>query len=160
MKTCFKCKIEKPLTEYYKHGQMKDGRLNKCKDCTKKDVSIRYSKNPEKLKSYELSRASLPHRIAARKAYSLTIKGRERGGAAKSKWAENNRIKRGANQIVGNAVRDGKLSKPTTCESCHSAPKRLHGHHDDYAHPLSVRWLCPGCHNKWHKENGQGLNGI
>ena len=40
-KICFKCKIEKPLDSYYKHKQMSDGHLNKCKDCTKIDVSKR-----------------------------------------------------------------------------------------------------------------------
>lgn len=37
-KICFKCNIDKPLYEYYKHKQMGDGHLNKCKDCTKKDT--------------------------------------------------------------------------------------------------------------------------
>lgn len=47
MKKCFKCEIEKPLTEYYKHPKTKDKHLNKCKDCTKKDSLLLYNKNME-----------------------------------------------------------------------------------------------------------------
>lgn len=41
MKTCFKCGESKELDHYYKHPQMLDGHLNKCKDCTKRDAKKR-----------------------------------------------------------------------------------------------------------------------
>ena len=56
-KVCFKCGERKPLSEYYKHKQMGDGHLNKCKACTKKDVKERYFDLAEDESFYEKERA-------------------------------------------------------------------------------------------------------
>ena len=48
-KTCFKCNLSLPIEEFYEHPKMKDGRLGKCKSCTRKGVAERVerlSKNP------------------------------------------------------------------------------------------------------------------
>jgi hypothetical protein len=44
MKKCIVCSIEKPLEDFYKHSQMKDGHVNKCIECSKKQSDDRYKK--------------------------------------------------------------------------------------------------------------------
>ena len=72
-KTCFKCKKEKPLSEYYNHKGMSDGHLNKCKECAKLDVKKSYEKNIENVEYLEKER--LRGRIKyAKYKYSAKIK--------------------------------------------------------------------------------------
>lgn len=46
-KKCFKCNFEKPLDLFYKHPQMPDGHVNKCKECNKKDTKSDYYRKRE-----------------------------------------------------------------------------------------------------------------
>lgn len=71
MKKCFKCKVEKDLSSFYKHKQMADGYLNKCKDCAKND-SDKYYKikiTEDSFKESERKRG----RIRGRKYYPKNI---------------------------------------------------------------------------------------
>ncbi|HXE08421.1 MAG TPA: hypothetical protein VN612_11015 [Acidobacteriaceae bacterium] len=73
------------------------------------------------------------------------------------KWREQNRGKYLAHKKVENAVASGVLNV-NPCERC-GTTKLVHAHHDDYAKPLEVMWLCPAHHKERHKEiGGPGLN--
>lgn len=56
-KVCFKCKVEKPITDFYVHKQMGDGHLGKCKECAKSDVKMKYEQNIENPEYVEKERA-------------------------------------------------------------------------------------------------------
>lgn len=138
MKKCFKCGENKPLTEYYKHAQMLDGHLNKCKECTKKDARENRESRIDYYRAYDRDRGN-------RQDYQYN-----------AEYRKNNRLKYKAHGTVNNAVRDGRLEKQP-CEIC-GATERLHGHHDDYAKPMEVRWLCAAHHRQWHIKNGEAKN--
>lgn len=140
IKTCFKCGAEKPLTEYYKHSQMADGYLNKCKECTKSDVRKNRDDNIDYYREYDNNRK---HRT-----YTETT--RKYRGKYPAKFRAHNK--------VNNGLRDGKIHRPDACESC-GTQGIVHAHHDDYLKPLDIRWLCPICHYSWHQINGEGKNG-
>jgi hypothetical protein len=64
-------------------------------------------------------------------------------------------VQEGAHKKVRNAVNNGFLVRPTTCERCGDKPgldnlgrSRIHGHHRTYKRPLDVQWLCIACHRK------------
>lgn len=62
-------------------------------------------------------------------------------------------IKRAAHRAVQRAMYAGTLVRPDACSACNQAPQHgsLHAHHDDYARPLEVRWLCRLCHIGAHR---------
>lgn len=132
MKPCFKCGRTRPLIEFYKHPAMADGRLNKCKDCTKRDVRENRQRRSDYYLAYDRERSKLPHRRARLEQYV-----REQPHKARARIA------------VHNALRDGRLTKQP-CAIC--GDDAVDAHHEDYDRPLDVIWLCRAHHAQRHAE--------
>lgn len=47
MKTCKKCNVEKPLSEFHKDKKLKDGHSNRCKECAIARAKEHYQSNRE-----------------------------------------------------------------------------------------------------------------
>lgn len=146
MKSCFKCAKQKPLSEFYRHPGMRDGRLNKCKTCARADVAAQKRKKPALYRELNRIWAASARGRQTRRAYVLTPGGREAAQKASDSWAERNSVKRRAQVAASNAVRDGRLKR----EPCFCGLK-AQAHHDDYKKPLSVRWLCTKHHAEHHR---------
>jgi hypothetical protein len=146
MKRCFKCLCEKPLEAFYRHARMGDGHLNKCKECTKRDVAEHRQANLEKVRAYDKMRASAAHRVASRKEYAQTPAGKEAHRRALLAGRLRYPDKAKARYALSNAVRDGKIER-WPCEVCGA---RAEAHHPHYGEPLLVTWLCKTHHTQAH----------
>ena len=138
MKECFKCGVEKELDAFYKHPQMADGRVNKCKECSKADVRQNRADKVEYYRAYD----------------------RERGNRQTKSYCDEYRRrypkKASARRKVSYHLRKGNLTRKP-CEVC--GESETHAHHPDYERALDVMWLCAAHHRQWHDENGEGING-
>lgn len=135
-KQCFKCKSVKPLSEFYKHAEMADGHLNKCKNCNKADVRENRSNKLDYYREYDRKRANTPERLAVQKEFS---KG----------WREADKRRDRCHNAVARALRIGSLIKEP-CVKCGEV--KSVAHHEDYDKPLDIVWLCQPCHVRRHKE--------
>lgn len=134
MKECRHCDKLLPLSEFYAHRGMADGHLNQCKECVRTRVKGHYHAYPTEHRARDRARSCRPARreqiVASNKR--LRIRDPQRSKA----W-----------NAVSNALRDGRLIR-AACEGC--GDEKSEAHHDDYAKPLEVRWLCFKCHRKHH----------
>jgi len=67
------------------------------------------------------------------------------------------REKHNARAKLKYALKSGRMKKPDVCEMCNCRNK-IHGHHEDYAKPLEVMWLCTACHGLVHRMKKQAVD--
>ncbi len=152
VKKCNTCGEKLALSLFYRHSGNTDGRLGRCKECHKAGVRAAREARPEHYREFDKKRASLPHRIAARKAYAATDQGIEATRRGQFAWIERNPEKRKAHIALNNALRDKRIER-LSCEIC--GEERSEAHHNDYSNPLGVRWLCKKHHIEIHKSEDE-----
>ena len=135
-KICFKCNIEYPLSNFYKHSQMKDGHLNKCKLCTKQDANNHRSENLEKIREYDRQRGKNKDRL-------------KHSAEMTKRWRAEDSRRMKSHIAVAKAIRNGVLLKQN-CSICGS--EKSLAHHESYDNPLEVIWFCQMHHKQRHKE--------
>ena len=148
MKTCFKCHAVKPLFEYYKHPQMADGHLGKCKECTKADTAARHMEKMQDIEWVESELARQRTKAAKLRSIGLvnpvsTEKKMTYLRRQRLKFPEKYR----ARGLVATAINKGSIiPEPCFCGA------KAQAHHEDYSKPLEVQWLCTIHHNERHVE--------
>jgi hypothetical protein len=163
MKSCTKCAVEKPLGEFYRKGGARTGARPECKKCTNAE-NARYG-NSERGK--EVRKGVIARYLASAKgkatirAYQDSERGRAIIRAAHRRWrrtpegrrAHRAHVRRSARRyperilarlILNHAVASGLLKRPKRCKC--GSPEPIQAHHQDYAKPLEVEWLCLRCH--------------
>lgn len=124
---CTVCSESKPLTEFYH-------RYHQCRSCK-----------------------SAKDKMRVRHTYKAASNTTAAARARKRRWApKTDKAKARARSLLRGAVARGDIIRPEECEECGTVSVRsdgrtsIQGHHEDYARPLDVRWLCPLCHKKAH----------
>lgn len=117
---CSRCKSsDNPLMKHTLTKNKKAGTIiqyNYCRPCQAARQKKRYASNPKKYAQY---------------IYKSMKKYPER---------------QNARSLIHYHTKKGNITKPTNCEACGCAPKRIQAHHHDYSKPLDVAWLCSDCH--------------
>ena len=156
-KKCFKCGKIKLLSDFYKHSEMSDGHINKCKECAKKDSATGIHKVICKIcgKAFYVNKSELTSRGGKR--------GTGRKTCSRECW---NKWHRGKNTYNWKGDKAGysalhkwikqKLGSPNYCEHCKTTKAKCY-HWSNisgrYLRKVSD-WqrLCVSCHSKYDLE--------
>ena len=124
-KTCEECGLTKELSEFYFSRSNLDGRMGRCKSCVRVGGRKNRREPAEQYARYERSRASLPHRVGARRKYQeehkvqiaqykkiWTASNKESVGASKRSYYEREREDILALARSGQRITPKKSGKP------------------------------------------------
>ena len=120
------------------------GRGYRCRQCEA-------AQQRERNKLPEVKKRKAAYNREYSKAYRSTEKGKRsmREDLRKRRERHPERVK--ATATVNNALRAGKIEKPSyCCVDSSDCSGRIEGHHPDYSRPMCVVWLCQKHHREYH----------
>ena len=149
-KRCTRCKTIKPVEEFRAVAHMGPGSFtSRCKTCL--NEMARDRRDPVYQRSWRIAHPGYTPdcyaRAGGKRAYM-----REKMAGYRTQEAYKARIV--CYRSVAKALKDGTLTKPSTCEVCkqQTEGKDLQLHHPSYdpSQWLFGQWLCRQCHKTLH----------
>ena len=154
-KKCTRCGLVKPLDEFQRRAEMKDGRRSACRQCSNAQLREQRSADPESHRD-AIRRHRERNREAVRERDRQYRRARaEQHRASVRESVARNPEKTKARKAVHRAILSGAIERPSQCSRCGGSEAAIHAHHDDYSRPLDVRWLCTVCHGLEHRVTSQ-----
>jgi hypothetical protein len=144
-KKCSTCGHEKPVKEFHRNPQTKDGHSYVCKTCACAATIEWKRKNKEKY---------------AESLRSWKERNRERKRENNRRWARDNPEKIVAQQKLNTAIHSGKIPPATNygCSICSQTASDYHHWSYDTRHTFCVVPLCRECHTRFHSGTLQILD--
>lgn len=125
LKVCGRCASAKPLHGFNRNRANRDGLQTSCRQCQIIANRLSSERHPETRRRLRRRKPTQGDRNC-------------------------DPVKRRAHHVVEYAKRRGVIVKPTACQACGTSSGPIHAHHDDYAKPLEIQWLCARCHGRRH----------
>jgi len=150
-KVCGKCKLEKPITEFYHHKR--DGYQSICKDCHREQG--RLDNRKPKRREYNKRFYEQLKRDGYFEEYNQRPEVKERKARQQREYSQNPRlrIRYLARWYAKRMTENGTIAQQL-CAMCGNPQSQRH--HPNYNEPLLIVWLCGECHQKLHKAEAEG----
>lgn len=155
-KICRKCAISKPISEFSKDSKQEDKKNKECRACIADRWKAHKEKDPERQVKRWRKYADANNEKLKQKSKDYRKFSKDQEREYRKQYKIDYAPKIDAKNAVWSHLMTGRMIK-MPCEVCGST--KADAHHDDYAKPLDVRWLCRKHHSAWHSKNGEGLNG-
>ena len=114
-----------------------------------KGVGMKRSKEVKNKSPLQLSQRKYKLKKKAEGAYN-----RGDRAAQTRRYYKAREAARKAHRFVEKAIKKGWLIRPRVCSICSIKRDKqaIYAHHEDYAKPAEVVWVCWLCHNNLHNE--------